>query len=172
MSTVKTTVLALATTTLLTATAGTVEARDTSWRTYAHNGSCFAVAYPTEDAIRAVQPRKAYLSIRHLPSEDAWDAVAVVSGMGDVTGAKASITVDGETFPLLVYGEAGYVSGAVEDALVAAMGRSTEAKVRWVDEDRMASHTFSLVGFTAARDEIDRTCVRPVAPPAETAAAG
>lgn len=150
------------------------EARDTAWRTFTHNGSCFAAAYPTEDAIKAVQPRKAYISIRHLPSEDTWDTVAVVSGMGDITGAKATMVVDGEEFPLLVYGEAGYVKGAIEDSLVAAMGRGDEAKVRWNHDDRMAAHTFSLVGFTAARDEIDRTCARPTRPadaPAETASA-
>ena len=140
------------------------QARDTAWRTYSHNGTCFMIAYPEEDAIRAVQPRQAYLSLRHVPSEEAWDGIAVVSGMGDITGAKASIEVDGETFPLLVYGEAGYVKGAVEDGLVAALQRGATAKVRWSSESKMAGHTYSLVGFTAARDELDRTCARKASP--------
>lgn len=131
------------------------------WQTWTWSGNCFAVAHPGGAAIPEVQAAKPYASVRHSPSEDSFDAVAISSGLPSGESYEGAAEIDGKTFDLLVYDGAGFVSSSREPALIEAMIKGAEMVVTWTQATGMVVHTYTLAGFTTAKRTIDGACPRP-----------
>lgn len=130
-----------------------------SWETWTRDGSCFAILFPKEGAIEKLNTPKAYLSIKHTPSEDTRNAVAIMSGLEETDGLTGRADVDGKLFELLIFNGNGYVkSGEREDSLIAAMVAGQELRVTWSGPAGMTVQAYDLNGMTLAKRAIDSAC--------------
>lgn len=136
--------------------------RPSGWQAWTWEGNCFAVAYATSSSLPGGTSERAYIAIKHVPKESTFDGVAIVSGLDMPSGAEGLLEVNGQEFPLLVFGNAGFVrSGEPEQQLVEAMAKASEAKVVWTLKDRMETQTYKMEGFQTAKKTIDTACPRP-----------
>lgn len=135
------------------------------WQAWTWEGNCFAVNYASGSSLPGGTSERAYIAIKHVPKENTFDGVAIVSGLDMPSGAEGLLEVNGQEFPLLVFGNAGFVrSGEPEQQLVEAMAKASEAKVVWTLKDRMETQTYRMEGFQTAKKTIDTACPRPAAP--------
>ena len=131
------------------------------WQTWTWDGNCFALLYAKPDA-NGMQTSDTYISVKHLPKERNFDNVAIVSGLGDLTGARATIEIADAELPLLVWKNAGFVrSGDPEKKLIDLMAKNKLATVTWFSKEGMITQTYDLTGFAEAKRKIDLSCPRP-----------
>lgn len=142
--------------------------RPAGWQAWTWDGTCFAVVYASESSLPGgSSAERAYIAIKHVPKEKTYDGVAVVSGMDIPSGAEGLLEVNGQEFPLLIFGNAGFVrSGDPERQLVEAMSKASEAKVVWTLKDRLETQTYRMDGFETAKKTIDTACPRSEPAPA------
>lgn len=156
-------ILAALAASLLSTLPSHAQQRPAGWQAWTWDGTCFAVVYATESSLPGgSSAERAYIAIKHVPKEKNFDGVAVVSGMNIPSGSEGLLEVNGEEFPLLIFGNAGFVrSGDPEKQLVEAMSKATEAKVVWTLKDRLETQTYRMDGFETAKKTIDTACPRP-----------
>lgn len=144
------------------------DAMPTGWQTWTWRGNCFAIDYAKGPSMAGVQNGDTYIAVKHIPREHNYDAVSVVSGFGDITGTQGTLEVGGEEFPLLVYGNAGFVrSGDPEHKVMDLLSKSRDATVTWYRKDGMAVQTYDVSDFAAAKRTIDVGCPHPAAAPGD-----
>ncbi len=148
---------------------GRPDARPDGWQTWTWQGNCFAFDYAKGPSIDGVQNGDTYIAVKHLPREKNYDNVSVVSGFGDITGSQGTLEIGGQEFPLLVYGNAGFVrSGEPEHKVMELLSRSSEATVTWYRKDGMAVQNYDITNFAAAKRTIDTACPHAAAAVAAT----
>ncbi len=139
------------------------------WQTWTWDGNCFAIHYAKGPSLAGVQNGDTYIAVKHLPRERNYDNVSVVSGFGDITGTQGTLEVGGQEFPLLVYGNAGFVrSGDPESRLMGLLAKSSEATVTWYKKDGLAVQSYDVSNFAPAKRTIDVACPH-VTPPSTVA---
>ncbi|MDW9478957.1 hypothetical protein GOB57_09715 [Sinorhizobium meliloti] len=129
-----------------------------NWSAEKVDGRCTAWTKPVR--VDGEQREGAYLSIVNVPVEGVKNSVAFVFGKAGAGKAQASASVDGKTFELLTFDTAAFAaSGSPEAELISAMRRGAEASVNWTEADgSISKDSYSLKGFTAARNKIDGDC--------------
>lgn len=154
--------LAAVLSTLAPASAG--DGRPAGWQTWTWDGSCYAIAYAEPGGDAPGLPSgtdKAYIAVKHVPKEKTYDGVTVASGLNVTPGTEGMIEVNGQEYPMLVFQGAGFVrSGDPERSLVENLSKATEARVTWVQKDKMTIQTYKVSGFQAAHKVIDAACPR------------
>lgn len=150
---------------LCLAPAVAAEGRPAGWQTWTWEGSCYAIVYaePAEAAPGVPNGAdKAYIAVKHVPKEKTRDGVTIASGLNVTPGTEGMIEVNGQEYPMLVFQGAGFVrSGEPERSLVEGLAKATEARVTWVQKDKMTVQTYKVSGFQQAHKVIDAACPSP-----------
>lgn len=129
------------------------------WQTWTWQGSCFAVEFPQDAGIAALNSKKAYAAIKHTPKEGISNSISFVAGLADMTGIEGTADVDGKTFSLLLYDGAGFVSsGERENSLLSSMLAGNVLTVTWTGQQSMTVQRYSLSGLSQAKKTIDTAC--------------
>ena len=125
------------------------------WMTKKEDGRCTAWTLPENG-----NDNGRYASIMNVPAEGVKNSVALSFGKKGAGKTKATANVDGQSFELLTYDQAAFAaSGKPEGKLIRAMKYGGEMKVKWVEADgTLTQDTYSLMGFTAAKNKIDADC--------------
>lgn len=130
------------------------------WQAFRMDGKCWAATVPVSSEGSIPGRSGPYLSILNIPEEDVRGSVAIVAGFDEAGLGEASLEVDRRKFQVLPYGGAAFVaSGKPEAELIAAMRRGSELAVTWTTKDGdTATDRYSLMGFTASKNDIDAWC--------------
>lgn len=129
------------------------------WQTWSWNGNCYAIVYASGPDVPSIKNGDTYIAVKHVMEERNFNKISIVSGFGDVTGIKATLEIGGVEFPLLVYGNAGYVrSGDPEKKLLDMMAKFREITVTWYKDDGLSVQNYNIDGFASAKKIIDFAC--------------
>lgn len=128
------------------------------WISKKEDGRCTAWTLPQMS--QGGNGKGRYVSIVNVPEEGVKNSVALVYGKSGAGKTHASASVDGQTFELLTFNTAAFAaSGKPEAALIKAMRGGSEIEVNWTENDgSIYRDTYSLIGFTAAKNKIDADC--------------
>lgn len=154
-------VLAAAIALTLSASATAFAETHKDWTTVIEEGRCWAYSTPkmTNGEIDGRKPGQ--VTILNQPGEDTRGAIFIEAGH-DTIDWDVDVNVDGTSFNFLPFKSSAFIqSGKPEARVIAAMKRGENMTVTWRTPDAgMISETFSMMGFTAAKAEIDRKCRR------------
>lgn len=130
------------------------------WAVKSANGKCWTISQPQSLAQRGVERGPAYAAVQNSPADGVRGSFSAISGTGESAKGGATLEVDGKSFEVLPFDDAVFVkSGAPENALLAAMKKGSELKVVWnLPSGKTVTDTYSLNGFTSAKEKIDRDC--------------
>lgn len=129
------------------------------WETVIEDGRCWAFTKPTVTNGEIEGRKPGQITILNQPSEDTRGAVLIEAGH-DANMWDVDVSVDGKDFNFLPFESTAFIqSGKPEGRVIAAMKSGESMTVTWRTQDAgMISETFSLMGFSAAKSEIDRKC--------------
>jgi hypothetical protein len=122
---------------------------------------CFITSEPKQKDGNYERRGPPAVLVTRLPSEPEFDEVSVQSGYTFEEGSDVEVAVDGERrFSLFTQGEYAWTRGPEDDdALINAMKAGLEMTVRGTSTlGTYSLDTYSLLGFTAAYEAMDRTC--------------
>jgi hypothetical protein len=122
---------------------------------------CFITSEPKQQDGNYERRGPPAVLVTRLPSEPELDEVSVQAGYTFEEGSDVEVVVDGEDrFNLFTQGEYAWTRSPQDDeALIAAMKAGLEMTVRGTSTlGTYSLDTYSLLGFTAAYDAMDRTC--------------
>jgi len=121
---------------------------------------CYMASIPAKKRGDYSQRGDVQFFVTHLPGVDVQDEVSVTAGYTFQKGSEAEARVGKSTFRLFTEGDSAWVlDRKSERALVQAMKRGSSMVVRGVSSrGTKTTDTYSLRGFTAAHDEIDKLC--------------
>jgi hypothetical protein len=96
----------------------------------------------------------------HRPAENKLDVVNIQTGYNFEESSTVTVVIDQQTFNFVADQTMAWSPDAATDrALVAAMKAGRSMTAQGVSaRGNETSYTFSLLGFTAAHDEISRAC--------------
>lgn len=151
---------------LTPATAQEPEHLDThrDWHTYTYRENdklvCYMVSKPTKEEGEYSQRGDVYLLVTHRPSEASRDVVSVITGYSYGAESEATITVGDKRFDLFTSENTAWARDAATDAnMISAMKAGTSMIVKGTSSrGTVTTDTYSLLGFTAAYNQISRTC--------------
>jgi len=130
--------------------------------TYQENGKpvCFISSSPLNSSPKNVQRGDVYILVTHRPDSKTTDEVSVYTGYPYEDSSVATIDIDGRNFELFTNDDTAWAYDADADKkLVRAMVRGS--KMRVLGTSQRGTDTvdnYSLVGFTAARNAINKAC--------------
>lgn len=129
------------------------------WSTFEKDGRCWASTEPNFSS-SSIKRGKPYLSIQNFPEEGVEGSVSIVSGTKETAAADITIDVDGKKYDALPFENAAFTaSGKPEAKLISSMLRGRELRVTWkMPSGQEETDIYSLMGFSAAKREIDRAC--------------
>ncbi len=122
---------------------------------------CFITSEPKQQDGNYERRGPPAVLVTRLPSEPDLDEVSVQAGYTFEDGSDVQVVVDGEErFSLFTKGEYAWTRGPEDDdALIAEMKAGLEMTVRGTSTlGTYSLDTYSLLGFTAAYNAMDRTC--------------
>lgn len=130
--------------------------------TFQENGAkaCYMAATPRELKGNYTKRGNVYAMITHRPAEKSRDVFSFLAGYAYKTGAKVTLSVDGQPFMLVGNNETAWTPSADTDAkLVAALRKGSKFTVEGSSERGTATKdTFSLKGSGSAYDVISKEC--------------
>jgi hypothetical protein len=122
---------------------------------------CFITSEPKERDGNYERRGPPAVLVTRLPAEPELDEVSVQTGYAFEEGSDVEVVVDGEErFSLFTQGEYAWTrSPRDDDALIEEMKAGLEMTVRGTSTlGTYSLDTYSLLGFTAAYEALDRTC--------------
>ncbi len=137
--------------------------RDWSLFTYedGEENLCFVASEPTQQDGNYERRGPPAVLVTRLPSQPDLDEVSIQPGYTFAQDSDVELIVDGEKrFSLFTRGEYAWTRGpADDDALIGAMRAGLQMTVRGTSTRGTYSlDTYSLLGFTAAMNAMDRSC--------------
>lgn len=98
----------------------------------------------------------------HRPGEKVFGEISVEAGYTYKPGSEVEVTIDGQTFKLFTQGgNAWAYDEKADQALVNAMRAGQQMVVKGTStRGTLTTDTYSLTGFTAAMQSIDKACGR------------
>lgn len=130
------------------------------WQAYAYAEKGGKVCYAASSAKSAGQ-RKAFLTVTHRQSDKTRDVVQAAHGFVYKKGSAVEVVVDGfNKFPLFTSGDGAWAATPEADRnIVAALLKGRTLTVAGQPASGAASNdAYSLNGFKAAKDAIDKAC--------------
>lgn len=124
---------------------------------------CYMASQPAESKGGPAKRGDAMVVISHYPADKAFDEVAVHSGFAIKEGQDSDVLIGGTTFKLFYKDGASWNRDASGDrAMVQSMKSGTAMIVKAIPSSggKLAEDTYSLKGFTAAHDALDKACGR------------
>ena len=138
------------------------EFKDWDAFTYREDGKpvCFVSSSPLSSQPKNVRRGDIYVLVTHRPESNTLDEVSVYAGYPFEDSSIATVDVDGRNFELFTNDDTAWAYDADEDKkLVRAMVRGSKMSIRGTSQ--RGTNTvdgYSLLGFTAARNAINKAC--------------
>lgn len=136
--------------------------RDWHTYTYQENGNlvCYMASKPTDEQGEYTQRGDVYLLVTHRPAEASRDVISVITGYTYGPESEAVVTIDEKLFNLFTSENTAWARDPATDAgLISAMKAGTSMMVKGTStRGTETTDTYSLLGFTAAYNEISRSC--------------
>lgn len=136
-----------------------------AWTLYEYDDGatrlCYIASEPSASDGNYARRGPPAVLVTRLPAEPDSDEVSVQPGYPYLSDSRVAVAVDGsEKFTMFTQGEYAWTDGRSADAaLIAAMKRGREMTVRGTSQKNTWSEdTYSLLGFTAAYNALQRTC--------------
>lgn len=135
-----------------------------SWKAYAFKKGgdtvCYMASAPTRHEGNYTQRGDIYVLVTNDPTENMRGEISFVTGYTYKQESTVSVTIGGATFELETDGDRAWTRGPEDDlAMVSAMVKGTDMIVRGTSSRGTdTKDTYSLIGFTATKKIIDRTC--------------
>jgi hypothetical protein len=123
---------------------------------------CYMGGVPTKEEGKYKERGKPLVLVTHRPGEKSFDVVEVRAGYDYKPGSEVEAMAGGTAFKLFTDGDTAWAHDAKGDAaLVAAMKRGATLVVKGVSSrGTETTDAYSLKGFSAAHDAIDKACGR------------
>lgn len=134
------------------------------WHTYTYrensNLVCYMVSQPTREEGEYSQRGGVFLMVTHRPADESRGVVNVITGYSYRPDSEATVTVGDSQFNLLTSEDSAWAKDSATDAeIIAAMKAGTSMTVVGTSSrDTRTTDTYSLLGFTAAYNQITQTC--------------
>lgn len=134
------------------------------WHTYTYrennNLVCYMVSKPTKEEGEYSQRGDVYMMVTHRPAEASRDVISVITGYAYRPESEATISVGDKLFDLFTSENTAWAREAATDGLmISAMKAGTSMTVKGTSSrGTLTTDTYSLLGFTAAYNQISRTC--------------
>ena len=129
---------------------------------YTENGNkvCYIASRPKREEGDYTQRGDVFVLVTHRPSERSRDVVSFITGYTYRSGSEVEVTIGGRTFTLFTSDDTAWARDtATDQALVEAMVRGSDMVVRGTSSrGTLTTDTYSLLGFTAAREAINEAC--------------
>lgn len=121
---------------------------------------CYIGSLPNRSVGAVGQRAITYVQVTHRPAAKAFDVVSVTAGYTYQPGSQVEVDIDGKDFSMFTKGGYAWTKDNARDVeLVAAMRRGRQMTVRGTSaRGTLTTDTYSLAGFTAARNAIDLAC--------------
>lgn len=134
----------------------------TAWKGRDANGEmCYISSQPEKSAPDGVNRSPIHFLVIHRKGLGTKNEVQTLIGYPfNTSGAGASATIDGKTYPMVTEGEAAWLASAGDEAnFVAALKAGSTLVVKGTSQrGTNTTDTYSLGGVTAAMTEIDKAC--------------
>ena len=134
------------------------------WHTYTFNENgnlvCYMASKPTNEEGEYTQRGDVYMLVTHRPAEASRDVVSVITGYTYGPETDAVVTIGDKLFELFTSENTAWARDSATDAnLVSAMKAGSSMIIKGTSSrGTLTTDTYSLLGFTAAYNEITRTC--------------
>ncbi len=144
-------------------------AAKTDWSVFVDDNptECWAVSSPKETVntdesgrIKAVSRGRIYMLVFHRPSDGINGQIQFAGGYPFADGSTVSLKVGDSEFELFTDGESAWPATASDDAkIITSMKRGANAIATGrSSRGTITKDTFSLFGFTAAMEEVEKRC--------------
>lgn len=136
------------------------------WWAFRHTAGstsfCYIGSAPKKSVGANGQRASTYVQITHRPADKSFDVVSVTAGYTYRPGSPVEVKIDGKDYALYTDGGRAWATDAARDVeMVAAMRRGRQMTVRGTSSrGAQTVDTYSLAGFTAARQAIEAACPR------------
>lgn len=126
--------------------------------TEGRNKICYMGATPQDSAPKNVSRGNVYINVTHKPGVR--DEVSINFGYSFEPNAEVTVTIDNATFKMFTNAGAAWNKTADEDAkMVKAMAAGSRMTVKGKSSrGTETTDTYSLSGFTAAHNAMDKAC--------------
>lgn len=134
------------------------------WHTYKfeENGKlvCYMATQPTKEEGDYTQRGDVYLMVTHRPAENSRDVVSVITGYTYGPDSDVEVDIGDSKFSLFTAENTAWADDEATDReMIAAMRAGSSMTVKGVsNRGTVTTDTYSLLGFTAAHNEITRVC--------------
>ncbi len=136
--------------------------RDWHAFSFIENGSrvCYIASRPTRDEGNYTSRGDIFLLITHRPAENSRDVVSFITGYTYQPDSEVEVTIGSQQFRLFTNNDTAWAYDADDDRrMVQAMISGTTMVVRATsNRGTRTTDTYSLLGFTAARNQINELC--------------
>ncbi|MCB9947060.1 MAG: hypothetical protein H6842_04435 [Rhodospirillaceae bacterium] len=136
--------------------------RDWHAFTYMENGNrvCYIASRPTRDEGNYTRRGDIFMLVTHRPAENTRDVVSIITGYTFQPDSEAEVTVGTQQFRLFTSNDTAWAYDADDDRrIVQAMIQGSTMVVRGTsNRGTRTTDTYSLLGFTAAHNQIDELC--------------
>lgn len=136
------------------------------WAAFSYNSSsgkvCYAITQPKETLPQGVTRGEIYFFVSHRPGESVRNEISVITGYPYQEGSTTTVEIGSDTFNLFTQDDGAWIRDQSEqDRLVAAMRAGSAMIVKGTSRrGTLTTDTYSLLGVTAALNELNRSCVQ------------
>lgn len=168
--TIRLVTLAIAAMAMVMAAAGPALAQDVStigshgsWTAYSFkegkNKVCYIASTPSKSEGAYAKRGDVFAIVTHRPAEKSFGVVSIVAGYAYKANNPVQMEVGDKAFKLTSHGETAWASGNDDKAIVTAMKGAGSMEVTGKStRSTETTDTFSLKGFSAALDAINKAC--------------
>ncbi|MEO5374030.1 MAG: invasion associated locus B family protein [Alphaproteobacteria bacterium] len=120
---------------------------------------CYAASLPARSEGNYAKRGDVFALVTHRPAEKSFGVVSIVAGYSYKPDSPVEMAIGDKMFKLISHGETAWASGSDDKAIVAAMKNGNSMQVRGKSaRNTETTDMFSLKGFSAALDTIDKAC--------------
>lgn len=121
---------------------------------------CYALGTPAKSEGQYAARGARFVQVTHRPAEKIKNEISFTAGYTYRPGSAVEIDIDGAKFTLFTSGDSAWARDAKSDeGLVKAMGAGRTMVVRGTSSrGTLTTDTYSLAGFTAARNAAAKAC--------------
>ena len=122
--------------------------------------ACFMASKPTKEEGDYTVRGEVYLFVTHRPANASRDVVSVITGYSYQPDSEVDVTIGDQLYDLFTFEDTAWAPDeAADSSLVGAMKAGTTMIVKGrSSRGTLTTDTYSLLGFTAAYNEITRIC--------------
>jgi hypothetical protein len=121
---------------------------------------CYMASAPQKSAGDYTRRDPAFVLVTNDPTTDGRGEVSFVAGYPHKEGSTVNVAIGGKTFELFTSNDKAWTQGPEDDRdMVQAMINGADMIVKGVSSrGTETTDTYSLIGFTATKKVIDKTC--------------